>query len=282
MLEDWQDAFGHEIHDHFKGKGGYEIIERDDGFFSTSTGPRLYFLEYEEWPASEQEAMKYVRGKVLDVGCGAGRHSLYLQGQGFDVVGIDNLSKYGLVEKSYDNHQNYTFILGDAKDVNLMKDVLADCDHVLAGAAMIGGISYFHEFAYDLLAENERITASTFDAAIHAFRNGRLKKITLLSSSMVFESTGVFPTPEGNQLLCPPPRSTYGFQKLASEYFAKGAWEQYQLPFTIVRPFNCSNLESPIPRLEWFAVDEPHQRPTALLPPDVRHIHTFYYSGNSF
>ena len=90
MLKDWQDAFGHEIHDYFKGKGGYEIIERDDGFFSISSGPQLYFLEYEEWPASEQEAMKYVRGKVLDVGCGAGRHSLYLQEQGFDVVGIDN------------------------------------------------------------------------------------------------------------------------------------------------------------------------------------------------
>ena len=70
MLKDWQDAFGHEIHDYFKGKGGYEIIERDDGFFSISTGPKLYFLEYEEWPASEQEAMKYVRGKVLDVAQG--------------------------------------------------------------------------------------------------------------------------------------------------------------------------------------------------------------------
>jgi SAM-dependent methyltransferase len=90
MLKDGQDAFGHEIYDHFVGKGGYEIIERDDGFFSTSTGPELYFLEYEEWPASEQAAMKYVRGKVLDVGCGAGRHSLYLQSQGFDVVGVDN------------------------------------------------------------------------------------------------------------------------------------------------------------------------------------------------
>ena len=90
MLKDGQDAFGHEIYDYFTGKGGYEIVERDDGLFSISPGPKLYFLEYEEWPRSEQEAMKYVRGKVLDVGCGAGRHSLYLQEQGFDVVGIDN------------------------------------------------------------------------------------------------------------------------------------------------------------------------------------------------
>src|SRR6516225_1990664 len=56
---------------------------------------------------------------------------------------------------------------------------------------------------------------------------------------MVFESATVFPTPEGEQLRSPPPLSTYGFQKLAAEYFARGAFEQYRLPYTIVRPFNC-------------------------------------------
>jgi nucleoside-diphosphate-sugar epimerase len=104
---------------------------------------------------------------------------------------------------------------------------------------MIGGISYFHAYAYDLLAENERILATTFDTAIRAFRAGPLKKITVISSSMVFECAAAFPTPEGEQLRCPPPFSTYGFQKLAVEYFARGAFEQYQLPYTIVRPFNC-------------------------------------------
>ena len=113
---------------------------------------------------------------------------------------------------------------------------------MLAGAAMIGGISYFHEFAYDLLAENERILAATFEAAIHAAKKGHLQKINVLSSSMVYESAAVFPTPEGAQLTSPPPLSTYGFQKLASEYFAKGAWEQYQLPYTIIRPFNCVGI----------------------------------------
>ena len=90
MLQDWQDAFGHEIRDYYHGKGGYEIVERDDGLFSISPGPELYFLEYEDWPESEREAMQYAAGKVLDVGCGAGRHSLYLQERGFDVLGIDS------------------------------------------------------------------------------------------------------------------------------------------------------------------------------------------------
>ena len=158
---------------------------------------------------------------------------------GHRVLGLDNFSKYGRVGKSYDHHPQYRFIEGDAKDVALLKELLTDCDHFVASAAMIGGISYFHEFAYDLLAENERITAAAFDAAIHAHKYQRLQKITVLSSSMVFESTSVFPTPEDAHLTSPPPLSTYGFQKLATEYFAKGAWQQYKLPYTIARPFNC-------------------------------------------
>jgi UDP-glucose 4-epimerase len=165
-----------------------------------------------------------------------------LLAQDYEVVGLDNLSKYGEVSKSYDAHPRYTFVQGDAKDVPLLKNLLKDCDHFVAGAAMIGGIAYFHEFAYDLMAENERISASCFDAAIWAFKEARLKKITVVSSSMVFENATVYPTPEGHQQQCPPPFSTYGFQKLATEYFTKGAWEQYKLPFTIVRPFNCIGI----------------------------------------
>ena len=161
---------------------------------------------------------------------------------GHEVVGIDNFSKYGRVTKSYDNFSNYSFVEGDAKDVNLLKELIADCDQVVAGAALIGGISLFHEYAYDLLAENERIIAATFDAAIWGFQTKNLKKINVISSSMVFENTNLFPTPEGEQLKCPPPLSTYGFQKLACEYYAKGAWEQYKLPYTIIRPFNCIGI----------------------------------------
>jgi nucleoside-diphosphate-sugar epimerase len=161
---------------------------------------------------------------------------------GHEVVGVDNFSKYGPVKRSFDGDPRYRLVQGDAKDTELLTELAVDCEHVVAGAAMIGGISYFHEFAYDLLAENERICAATFDAALSAFRLGRLRKITVLSSSMVFESAEVFPTPEGAQLTSPPPRSTYGFQKLATEFYARGAHEQYGLPYTIVRPFNCVGI----------------------------------------
>jgi UDP-glucose 4-epimerase len=158
---------------------------------------------------------------------------------GNEVIGLDNFSKYGRSQKSYDAHPGYQFVEGDAKDAELLKRLLADCNHFVAAAAMIGGISYFHEFAYDLMAENERITAAAFDAAVHAHKHNKLQKVTVLSSSMVYESTTEYPTPEGAEQRCPPPKSTYGFQKLATEYFVKGAWEQYRLPYTIARPFNC-------------------------------------------
>jgi nucleoside-diphosphate-sugar epimerase len=165
-----------------------------------------------------------------------------LLSRGYDVVGVDNHSKYGKVPKSYDDHQRYRLIEGDARDPALLIDALAGCDHFVAGAALIGGISYFHSFPYDLLAANERIIASSCDAAIRAFENERLQRVTYLSSSMVFESAERWPSYEGQQREIPPPRSSYGFQKLAVEYFAHAAEEQYGLPYTIVRPFNCVGI----------------------------------------
>ena len=162
-----------------------------------------------------------------------------LLSKGYKVLGIDNHSKYGKVTKSYDSHPFYTLVEGDVTDTGLMTELLMECDHFIAGAALIGGISYFHTYAYDLLATNERIMASSCDAAIKAHKAGRLQKVTYMSSSMVFESTTTWPSVEGDELRVPPPLSSYGFQKLAVEYFARAAHMQYGLPFTIVRPFNC-------------------------------------------
>jgi len=162
--------------------------------------------------------------------------------RGYAVVGVDNFSKYGRVKKSYDDNPDYRLVEGDARDVELLTRLLEDCDHFIAGAAMIGGISYFHTYAYDLLAANERIIASSCDAAIAAHKKGRLKKVTYLSSSMVFENATEWPSYEGQQREIPPPLSSYGFQKLAVEYYAIAAWDQYKLPYTILRPFNCVGI----------------------------------------
>lgn len=162
--------------------------------------------------------------------------------RGHEVVGVDNFSKYGKVAKSYDDDPRYTLVEGDVRDTALMTELLSGCDHFVAGAALIGGISYFHTYAYDLLATNERIIASSCDAAIKAHTEDSLQKVTYLSSSMVFEATEHWPSVEGDQLEIAPPLSSYGFQKLAVEYFARAAHQQYGLPFTIVRPFNCVGI----------------------------------------
>ena len=157
---------------------------------------------------------------------------------GYNVIGVDNYSKYGVVKRAHNAHPNFALIKKDVRDLDRVL-IASRIDYVIANAAMIGGISYFHKYAYDLLATNERILASTFDLAIERFKAGELERIMVLSSSMVFENTEVYPTPEEEIKTCAPPSSTYGFQKLASEYFCKGASEQYGLPYTIVRPFNC-------------------------------------------
>jgi UDP-glucose 4-epimerase len=155
------------------------------------------------------------------------------------VTGLDNYSKYGKVTRSHDTHPRYDLIEGDARDTALVTRLLDGCDHFIAAAAMIGGISYFHACPYDLLAANERITAAACDAAVAAHRGGRLRKVTWLSSSMVYETAAEWPSREGQERAIPPPRSSYGFSKLAVEYFARAARDQYGLPYTIVRPFNC-------------------------------------------
>ncbi|HGJ64237.1 TPA: class I SAM-dependent methyltransferase [bacterium] len=88
-MNDNQDAFGHALYDYFQGFGDCSlIIERSDGYIDLDIGNN-YFSECKDWESHYREAMKHVKGRVLDIGCGAGRHSLYLQDIGFEVFGID-------------------------------------------------------------------------------------------------------------------------------------------------------------------------------------------------
>ena len=91
MLTDTQDAYGHLISDRHNGQENVEVVEREDGFIDTNRlGPQNYFAEYEDWAEHQKHAMQYATGRVLDIGCSAGRHSIYLQEHGHYVLGTDN------------------------------------------------------------------------------------------------------------------------------------------------------------------------------------------------
>jgi SAM-dependent methyltransferase len=89
-LNDIQDAYGHQLYDCFKGRRVVEVVERDDGFIHTSAMyPGYYLADYRNWQAHEKNALRYATGRMLDIGCGGGRISLYFQKKGFDILGID-------------------------------------------------------------------------------------------------------------------------------------------------------------------------------------------------
>jgi len=83
------DAFGAALLDWVQGGSVPEVIERDDGHFEEGAGPDAYLSGFDGWPEAEKHSIRYLRGRVLDAGCGAGRVSLVLQQRGFEVIGID-------------------------------------------------------------------------------------------------------------------------------------------------------------------------------------------------
>lgn len=97
-MKDIADAYGHALLDQMVGstRSGYGAtnrgvqipVERDDGMIDVHPAS-LYFTMYDEWPEFQQKALSLAKGRVLDIGCGAGRHALYLQEKGLDVLAID-------------------------------------------------------------------------------------------------------------------------------------------------------------------------------------------------
>jgi nucleoside-diphosphate-sugar epimerase len=133
---------------------------------------------------------------------------------------------------------------GDLRDHEVALAAVEGCSHVIHLAAIVGGIANFHKLPFTLTEANNALTGATVSAAL---RHG-VDRFLYVSSSMVFERATEFPTTEEHLLLCPPPRSAYGFSKLAGEVYARAAHQEHGLSYTICRPFNAYGPgELPVP-----------------------------------
>ncbi len=115
------------------------------------------------------------------------------------------------------------------------KKAVKGVEGVFILASKIGGIGYFHRYPADIIETNARITLNLLRASLEE----GVRRVLFVSSSMVFERAGVFPTPESALERCPVPLTAYGFSKLMGEWFCRAYGEQYGLKYTILRPFNA-------------------------------------------
>jgi len=89
VLKKHQDPIGKAVHDYFHGIVGDSILVRTDIAEDETLSPGYFFRTFEQMPLQEQEALKRCKGKILDIGAGAGAHSVWLKEQGLEVISID-------------------------------------------------------------------------------------------------------------------------------------------------------------------------------------------------
>lgn len=130
------------------------------------------------------------------------------------------------------------FLKEDLTDKKAALRAMHNVDYCIHLAAKIGGIGYFHKSPATILSENNKMYSSVFEAAVAE----KIKRIIYLSSSMVFESTKIFPSKETDISMIPPPVSSYGFSKLVGEWYCHAFNDEYGLKFTIIRPFNAYGI----------------------------------------
>ena len=84
-----KDLFGNALLDYQSGKYSEDLITSTSISDKDVLSLSYLFRNYDEMPKLEQNALEFCEGKILDVGCGAGNHSLWLQNKGFNVNAID-------------------------------------------------------------------------------------------------------------------------------------------------------------------------------------------------
>ncbi len=150
--------------------------------------------------------------------------------QGLDVVGVDNFSRYGVIERQRD----YEFVQGDLTDSNFVHGLMKGIYGVVQGAAQIYGVGGFHRYPADILSRDTMLHQNV----LWAMQKCRVEKIAYISSSMVYERCSTHPSSEEMAMESLVPSTDYGLSKLVGERLVRAFHRQYGMKYVIWRPFN--------------------------------------------
>lgn len=150
----------------------------------------------------------------------------------YQVVGVDHCGRYGVVDRP----RNYEFVAVDLRDLSQVKQLFQNYkfDFILHCAAEIYGVRGFHIYSADIIHNNLVTCSNLLSQSVEHC----VKKFVFISSSMVYENATEFPLKEECVDLIPAPSTGYGMSKYVGERMLKEYQTQYNLTYTVWRPFN--------------------------------------------
>jgi len=161
VLKKHQDPIGQAVWDYVNGITGESIVVKTDIAEDELLSPSYFFRTFDEMPLQEQEALRRCSGKILDVGAGAGVHSLWLQDHGFDVDSLD------ISPLSCDTMRKRGIKNVLLKDVNALKDQKYDTILLLMNGAGVAqtlpGLETLLQHLKSLLNPGGKILADSSD-----------------------------------------------------------------------------------------------------------------------
>src|SRR5918996_34093 len=151
----------------------------------------------------------------------------------YEVVSLDALTYAGNVENLADvmSHERLSFVHGDIRDADLVRDVVAEVDVIVNAAAESHVEKSIREGGSEFVRTNVEGTQILLDA----IRDAPVERFILISSSEVYGTAERDPMDEEHPLN---PRSPYAATKAGADRLAYAYWVTYELPIVIVRPFN--------------------------------------------
>ena len=174
---------------------------------------------------------------------------------GHEVIGIDNLFRYGERRESAKklDYQYFNTDLSAPYDDD-MRACIRDADVIIQAAARIFGVGGFNDFEADILSYDVNIQHNLLTNLVQEFKFQSRPKphVVYISSSMVYETC---PYVEGGSFEdqvedFPAPKTAYGLSKYVGERMIKHYWKQYRIPYTIWRPFNIITPHEPADKSE--------------------------------